>query len=293
MPDAPPTEGPAARGIRRIGIALLLLASLLPYHGCIAHPGEFEEPPSSDDNYLRSNEPYRPITVVEFHVRQTGLQQGPLSNYELFFFPGDWTSNDDGWVLFLGLIPWILFLGLARRHGSRTRRITAISVFVLTVLLPPTLALVSRYAAGFDWLHAIGIGAAAALILAARPAGRRHPADIEATLATHAMLGLGIAFFRPAVDVSKWIFEEGHTVNAVLLAMLHNYRPGFYLTVAALCLIAAPLYFSEDALARLYDRLPKWRSRSSTPTPTSTSTGSTPTAAPSSTAPAPPASSPS
>ena len=293
MHASPPLEGPAARGVRRIGFALLLLASLLPYHGCIAHPAEFEDPPSTDQQYGRLNEPYRPITVVEWNLRRTGLQEEGVTPQDLIFFPGQWTSNDDGWTLFLGVIPWLLFLGLARREGSRTRRITAISVFALTACLPPVILLIAKHEAGFDWLESIGLAAAAAFILAARPAGRRGPTDIEATLATHAMLGLGIAFLRPALDAGEWIFEDGHTVNAVLLAMLHNYRPGFYVTVAALCLVAAPLYFSEEVLARLYDRLRPWRSRSSTPTRTSTSTGSTPTAAPSSTAPAPPASSPS
>jgi len=291
--DAPPPEGPAARGLRRAGFALLVLAAFLPYHGCIAHPGEFEHPPAPDDNYSRLHEPYRPISLVEFHLRQSGLREYGVDQYDLVFFPGGWTSNDYGYALFFGIVPWLLFLGLARREGSRTRRITALGVLALTACLPPLLALVLRHWASFDGPWAIGLAAGAALLLAARPAGRRRPADIEATLSTHAMLGLGIAFLRPALDAGEWLFEKGHSVQAVLLAMLHNYRPGFYVTVAALCLVAAPLYFSEEALRRLYDRLPPWRSRSSTPTPTSTSTGSTPTAAPSSTAPARRASSPS
>ena len=293
MPGAEPLEGPAARGVRRIGFALLLLASLLPYHGCIAHPAEFENPPQTSDNYSRNNEAYRPLAAVEYDLRREWLREGDVERERLLLLPGDWTSNDYGYALFFGVVPWLLVLGLVRREGSRTRRITAVAVFAFTACLPFLLAWILKNKSQFDWPAATGLAAGAAFVLAARPAGRRHPTDIEATLSTHAMLGLGIAFLRPALDAAEWIFDDGHTVNAVILAMLHNYRPGFYVTVAALCLVAAPLYFSEEVLQRAYDRLRPWRSRSSTPTPTSTSIGSTPTAAPSSTAPAPPASSPS
>jgi hypothetical protein len=293
VPDAPPLEGPAARAIRRIGFALLLLASILPYHGCIAHPGQFEDPPTTNDSYSRDALAYRPLAAVEYDFRREWLGDSDVQQEDLLLLPGDWTSNDYGYAAFFGVVPWLLVLGLCGRPGSRTRRVTAIAVFAITGCLPFVLVWVLKHKTGFDWTHSILLGAAAAFVLAGRPSGRRRPGDVEATLGTHAMLGLGIVFLRPGLDVAEWIFEDGHTVSAVTLAMLHNYRPGFHVTVVALCLVAAPLYFSEEVLQRLYDRLRPWRSRSSTPTRTSTSTASTPTAAPSSTAPAPPGSSPS
>ena len=169
MDHAAPLEGPAARGVRRIGFALLLLASLLPYHGCIAHPCEFEDPPSSVDNYSRDTPAYRPLAAVEYDLRREWLREEGVTQEDLLILPGDWTSNDYGYALFFGVVPWLLVLGLARREGSRTRRITAIAVFVLW---GPVLYGLLPTQRGISWEgHVFGFigGIVAAWVLAGRP----------------------------------------------------------------------------------------------------------------------------
>ena len=299
---APPTaagEVPSGWGLQRVGVLLLVLASLLPYHGCIAHPSEFEDPAGSEGGYSRDALPFRPAAAVEFFVRRDVLGDRELKQDGTFLFPGEWTSNDYGYVPFFGLPPWILALALSRRGGSRARWATGLVLWGITACLPVAIGIAWAEGVqgvgprGLRDLEAVGAGVAAALVFAARPGGRRRPEDVEATLSTHAVVALGVAFTRPAIDVFRWTFEDGHSGGAILLALVHNYRPGFYVTVAALGLVAAPLYFSGEALRPLYDRLRPWRPRSSTPTPTSTSTASTGTASRSSNGPAPRGSSPS
>lgn len=294
-----PSEPPVARRFRRFGLALLLLASLLPYHGCIAHPVEFDRPGRTASNYSRDTEPYVPAAAVELAFRQSGLRQEVDGGKDLLLGTSGGGSDDYGWYVFFGVPVWLALLGLSRRPGSRLRLAAGWTAWVLSAGLPVAITwglLEGEVGLGPRALRTAGAwaaGAVAAAILLLRPPGRRHPSDLEATLSTHAVVALGVVFCRPVLDSLEWLFRDGHSGGAVLLALLHNYRPGFYLTVPALLMLAAPLYFSGEALSRRYDPLRPWRPPSSTATPTSTSTGSTPTGTPSSTGPGPPASSPS
>ncbi len=298
--DAPVIEGPASRFARRVGLALLVLATFLPYHGCIAQPSEFEPPKAvttTTDSYSRDNEACVPAARIEFEIRRLLLGEPREGLQDRLLLGAYGTSNDYGYVLFFGLAPWLLLLWLALRRGGRERRAVGRLLWILSGAIPFFVgwALVSGEAGGprldpwIGWPVATG----AAVFLAWRPPGRRAPEDVEATLSTHALIALGVALCRPTLDFLDWAFDEGHSLASIALAMAHNYRPGFWLTLTALSLIAAPLYFSEESMRGLYDRCRPWRPRSSTPTPTSTSTGSTETGTPSSTAPAPPDSSPS
>ena len=291
-------EGPESRFARRLGFALLVLASFLPYHGCIARPADFEPPsPSGPVTTVSPSEPYVPIARVQLVVRTSLVGETELQEKDVFL--GRESGSDDyGFIVFLALAPWLALWGLTRRRGSRLRRGIGILLWALSAALPPTVAASLILSRGpgtpraAPW-QAVTVAGLAALALAWRPPGRRSPEDVEATLSTHAVLGIGVALSRPLLDYSRWLFVDRHSPVAVAMTFFTNYRPGFWITLTALCLLAAPLYFSEESLRGLYDRARPWRSRSSTPTPTSTSTGSTPTGTPSSSAPAPPGSSPS
>jgi hypothetical protein len=295
-PDPAP-EGPAGRFARKLGIMLLVLASFLPYHGCIAQPDDFEPVPLSTSGWEAEDaEAYVPVVRVQWFLRHTVMGERDLQEEDLFL--GNSSASDDyGFVIFIALPAWLAAWGLTRRRGSPTRYRTGRVLWCVTLGLPVAVFFClidsGMGCPDFPWWLALAVATAAALVVGVRPRGRRGPDDVEATLSTLAILGLGAALCRPLLDYYRWVFEKGHSPYAVAMTFFVNYRPGFWITLVALGLVAAPLYYSEDSLRGLYDRCRPWRSRSSTPTPTSTSTGSTPTGKPSSIAPAPPGSSPS
>lgn len=293
---APNPEGPAGRFALRLGLALLVLASFLPYHGCIAEPDDFEPVPLTRGETETPDAAYVPLARAQWVVRHDLLGEEGLEEEDLFLGTNA-ASNDYGFLVFAALPLWLGFWGLTRRRGSSLRRGLGIGLWTLSGFLPPAFYLALRDerpgSPGFPPWMALAVAAAAASALVLRPRGRRRPEDVEATLSTHAVIGLGVALCRPVLDYYRWFFVDGHSAQAVAKTFFVNYRPGFWITLTALTLLATPLYFSEESLRGLYDRCRPWRSRSSTPTPTSTSTGSMPTGTPSSTAPAPPGSSPS
>ncbi|MCK6480501.1 MAG: hypothetical protein L6R43_10230 [Planctomycetes bacterium] len=305
-PSPPPGgESPSLARLRRWGLLLLVLASFLPYHGCIAHPREFEPPPpptaivSSSNAYDRNHEPYTPAGRIEWILRSQVLGQEGTEAADATVLGTAGTSDDYGYLVFFGLLPWLLVLGLARGAGARRRSLLGRVAWTASALLPPALFWAMREQnigigeAPLPLIEAWLAAAGAAVVLAWRPPRRRRPEDLEATLSTHAALGVGIVLFRPALNYLEWIHLQGRSPGAAALAFLHNYRPGFWVTLLGLVLLAAPLYFHRRRLLRRYDVPLPCPSRSSTPTPTSTSTGSTPTGTPSSTGRAPRGSSPS
>jgi hypothetical protein len=240
---------------------------------------------------------YVPAARVEMGVRHEILREAGKPQ-PLLGRSGE-SDDNSGVLVTVALLAWLAAAGLSRREGSRTRLLAGWGMGLLSLaMLAGIVWLLVHEFEGFGpvwlrWCEGIGLGLIAPGILAWRPRGRRHPADVEATLASQALLALAFVLFRPVADGLNWLYGEHHSSHAVALTLLTNYRAGFWVDLIGLFLVASPLYFSEERLRPLYDALHLWRSRSSTPTPTSTSTGSMPTGTPSSTAPAPPGSSPS
>jgi hypothetical protein len=288
-------EGPAGRAFRRAGLVLLLLASMLPYHGCRQYPGGRPREHFSPE-YTGLNG----AAILEGALRSAVLQQSGF-RVEDALFACDGKSDDFiGPFVFLILPFWALALLLVR--GGRPWRRWAVGAFLWLVIGAAFAAAalagewdldLSKGPPGFGITGPPLLLPFAAGLLLLRPRARRGFTDVEATVSSQAVLALGLCLSWPAIQGMVWTFQDGHPVGDVVAALLANYRAGFWCALLALSLVAAPLYFSEESLRRLYDRCRPWRSRSSTPTPTSTSTGSTPTGTPSSTAPAPPGSSPS
>jgi hypothetical protein len=292
-------EGPAARWLRRAGLWILLLGSLLPYHGCRAHPNEYLDPPGEGNgNYSREHEGNRGVRAAEWMVRAKLLR---LEDPEPVIFGGDGHSDDmvGVWV-FLALPFWAAALLLARRSGDRTRRVAALLLWsgaailfaavavgsgpILDPLAPPWFGMSPQV------LVTLAIGG---LLLLARPPSRRSLADVESVVSVQALVGIEACLFTPVLQTWSWCVDDGFPFQAALRAQAVNYRAGFWLALLGLACVAAPLYFSGPSLRRRYDRPSPWPSNSSTPTPTSTSTGSTPTGGRSSDGPGPPGSSPS
>jgi hypothetical protein len=303
-PGAPwDREGDLGRRLRRIGLWLLVLATFLPYHGCRVHPsrvGSPDVPPPGENSYDPDDPGVRGGRIPEWFVREKLLGQMRIDEDAYFFSGGKATDDFLGPSVFLALPFWALSLLLVRLRGDGIRLAVGLIllVFLGVVFL---LSAVALYGGRFDPGDLPGMGnlgatvalgiAGAALLL--RPRGRLGIRDVEASVSAQAQLGLLLLFATPVLQSWTWIVEDGHRPVAVLRAHAANYRVGFWVALAGLLLVVAPLHFSGDALRRLYDRLRPWASRSSTPTPTSTSRSSTGTASRSSSAPAPPGSSPS
>ena len=296
MIAAPPTEGDAGRRLRRMGLWLLLLASVLPYHGCRAHPVEFDSPGSVDDNYKRDNTPYLGAVAIEWGVRWCLEGRGLNDDSDMFFGHG-MNRDDQGGSVFVLLPLWVAGLIAARR--PRLRRPAGLLLCLVSAGM--VVAVGSAAGDGHKWIgpawarvpEAILLALSLIAVLVWRPPGRRSPWDLEATVSSQALGALGFAAFFPFSRYVRWVFEDGHSRGATMLALWENYRIGFWGALAGLSLVAAPLYLSGERLARLYDAPIPWRFRWWTRMPTSTSTGSTPTGTRSSNGPGPPGSSPS
>jgi len=272
---------------------------MLPYHGCRARPGEFEDPPTYYEIQVDRKTGLSGAAFAEWFLVDKVLGGDRSFEDTLFGYDGE-SDNFLALGVFCALPFWAAALFFARPGRRRTRWVAgALFWLVLGTLF------VAGATEGFEevpdlsdppWFgdatRTVCLGIAGGILLL-RPRHRWDIRDVEAMVSSQALLGLAICLTYPVTQAWRWTVTDGHTVIATARALWINYRVGFWLALAALALIAAPLYFSEESMRGLYDRCHPWRPRSSTPTPTSTSTGSTPTGTPSSNGPAGPGSSPS
>jgi hypothetical protein len=274
-----PLEGPTARIFRRVGLLLFLLASLLPYHGCHAHPGEFSGTGVPGSLYSRECSGINGEAFAEQFVRTRLLGD---SRFQLpdALVPCDGQTEDFiGPGVFLALPFWLAALILVRGKRPRTRWVVGLLLWAALGAL-----CVAAAADGLDiyvgeggkgnqtvswswpypktvWAPIVGV------LLLIRPRHRWESGDVEATVSSQAVLGWGICVASPCMTAWGWATKEGQPLSAIAHALWINYRSGFWLALVALALIAAPLFASEDSLRRLYDRCRPWRKRLSNPDP--------------------------
>jgi hypothetical protein len=264
-----PVEGPLGRRLRRWGLLLLLLASMLPYHGCRVHPGQLDGHGSGKDSsdWKPTHTGLNGAAILEGSVR--GLLGSRGFQVEDAIFPCDGKSDDlTGLLVFLAMPFWALSLLLVRGDRRRTR-------WVVGTLLWMAMGAVFLWAGlgilgSFDLskgppLYGIEgppllLPIAGALLLA-RPRSRRAIPDVEATVSSQAVLGIGVCLGWPVLTAWNWMYTDDHALGPVLRALWANYRIGFWAALLALVLVAAPLFLSEERLGRLVDRLLPWRAR--------------------------------
>ncbi len=280
--DAPspfPLEGPTARVFRRVGLFLFLLAAVLPYHGCRVHPAEL----SGDEEANKTSfDPSYPGVSGAAYAENLLRRLQLLDPMESSWGKHEGKYGDFmGPRLFLALPFWLAALLLIR--GNRPRMRTVVGT-VLWVLLGVAFIAMATYGRGAfrsgtvelgypeaPWFWPlespwIWLGIAGGLLLL-RPRRRWEIRDVEATVESQALLGWGLCLVTPAWQAWSWAFQEGHPLPAITRALWANYRSGFWLALAALALIAAPLFASEDFLRRMYDCCSPWRKRPSSPVP--------------------------
>ena len=285
--------------LRRYGLLLLLLATILPYHGCRAHPSHYDLSRSREEGYYLERPGVIPTQFMKWVIRDKVLGL-PAGDTDFSGQPKSLRTDDyAGHSIFFAVPLWILALALAR-IGGKARIAAAVLAWAGMI---GSLAAIGIPVVGGDFLHlfpepfreveSAAMLLAAFLLAAARPRHRWDFADVEATVSSNALLGIGAALYWPMHCYLRWTLKEGHSWGPVMASLWENYRIGFWVGLAGLLLVAAPLYFSGARGAALYDSPFPWHSPSSTPTPTSTSTGSTPIGTPSSTGPGPRDSSPS
>ena len=303
----PPGQGPLGASVRRIGLWVLLLAALLPSHGCHSHPSEFDDDPGTSEAFGSPGDSF-PVGRMEWFLQDKvfGLSWDEDSRW----LPDSGNPVNVGWTVLFALPLWFAALLLIRgsRGDLRRSRVGGALVLVSVVALGAAVygvlegfdgISVKKGSAGFPpasaWskdLQRVFLVSGSLFHLVARPRGRWGLRDVEAWIATQAQFGMAVVLYNPIVESAEWYLKEGYPLGAILQAQWINYKIGTPVTLLGLALVALPLYFSEERLRSLYDRRP-WRSRSSTPTPTSISRHSTTTATRSSNGPGPPGSSPS
>ncbi len=283
---ASPPEGPRARIARTAGIALFVLSAFLPVYGCRASPNDFEDGPDKGGWYwIEEKMDDVPVVRLLGFDDEGGPGSPALARLwdERRFYP------------YL-LVPfWISALASSRGGAPRRRRaaVVLLALSVSLVVFEGFYLWFDFTGAGPRWSRrvervAIWIGVAAVLWFRRRGRGRIE--DPEAAVSALALLSLLHALAFPVSDIVRWADEN--SLGAMIHTLSVNYKPGYWVAVAGLGLVAAPGYFSGTARRR-YDPALPCPSASSTATPTWTSTGSTRTGTRSSGAPSPPASPPS
>ncbi len=288
-PDLDPpasTTDRHAGGVRRAGLWLMVLALFLPYAGCGVDP---EDVRRDELGWFDASPGKAFVPAGRFEDMYREWYPDPKVRSGQFIGGAD-KVDDNGFLVLLAAPLWGLALVAA---GSPRRRFRRAADLLLHAGIACLLYLaIGELVRNFSW-HGVGIVAGGLVLLAARPRGMWRLGEVEATVSTQALVGLGFVFLSPTLLYFEWVYDKGEPAGLALLALRHKYRIGFLAASAGLSLVAAPLYLSGERMRRLYDALDLWRSRWWTRTRTSTSTGSTPTATRSSTGPGPPGSSPS
>ncbi len=262
-----PVEGPSGRAVRRWGLLLLLLASMLPYHGCRVHPGQLEGRSDGGGDYKVGHTGLNGAAILEGSARW--LLGGSGFQVEDAVFPCDGKSDDlTGLLVFLALPFWAMALFLVRGDRLRTRWVVGSLLWTAmgALFLWAGIGAIGTFdpSAGPPLYGVTGppllLPVAGALLLL-RPRHRRAVPDVEATVGSHAVLGMGICLGWPLLTAWNWTFVDGHSPGSVLRALAANYCAGFWLALASLALIAAPLFVREERLRRWHDRCRPWRTR--------------------------------
>jgi hypothetical protein len=248
-PPRPPTRRlPVGVAARWTGALLFLATAFLPVYGCRAHPRQFDAPPAGHERagFVIQHRDRVPARALATSVRDGWRAEGLGGALH-----GVWRQR--AWYPFLLAPLWLAVLLAARRPGSRASRAAGRALLCVSIAV----AVLEAFYLGTDWrgmtapaLRGVEVAVAwlvVCAILFGRPAGSRL-ADPGAVVSSQALLCAGHALTFPVYDGAAWLLE-GYSSSAVLSTILSNYRPGFWLSLAAVSLAAAPLY--APSLARL------------------------------------------
>lgn len=146
---------------------------------------------------------------------------------------------------------WVLALVLGSGVGRARRRLVGVALLLLsfgvvafeaaylkTEYLAFFPGVVGRIELGCVWLLVI------AILLYRRPADR-HMGAVEASVAAQALLGFVHGITLPATMFRQWLAQRDAVV--VLEAVLHNFKPAFWIGMAGMLIMALPVYLRRTA----------------------------------------------
>jgi hypothetical protein len=231
-----PPEPRLARALRLLAVLVFSFTAFFPVHGCGPGPGPRASVP-------RRETPPPPVSEPVQVPFEEVLEQGGEGWREGGLLGALWSVRV--WYPYVLAPLWIaaLALALASRRLARAAGWGLLAVSLGIALFE--LGYISYQFRGFlpPLLRPLEVGIAWILVLALlflRRGGRTF-LDPEATVSAHALLSVLHGLTYPVSDVRGWLrsdFEPG----AILRAVLHDYRPAFWVALAALAVAAVPGY---------------------------------------------------
>lgn len=228
---------PAARAVRIVGVFVFAATLFLPAHAC--GPGAY---PLGSGPRAAAERPDAPVEVATQVPIEEIVRRGSAGYAEGGVGEALWRTRV--WYPYLLLPLWLAALAMAAAGGRGARAAgwgmlglsVGLAVFEGAYLwrnyrgaLPENLRIVE--------VGLIGLGIVAILFVR-----RGRPVlDPGAAISAQALLCFLHALTFPAYDLGRWV-DAGAPASSLASALLHDYRPGFWLALVGLALAAGPAY---------------------------------------------------